>query len=221
MQCSVLQSNVHTWKSCIFPTLILSAYMEENVRIVSCCVRGAPDRNLPRPLGRWWWLFQSPPKRQDDWTPSFALQPFHISEPQPCIIPSRFSFHLKMEIGSSSFSKVETFGHIDLLLPNNLWQQKLLWAFQIERLISINGKLWNHLFIWYWSPHNPYYLLSDRTGSVATVLMKKLHEGGSREGVGGVSGEGNEEPTQGPAVTMLKTNFPTLPITQHFNPFWE
>ena len=25
---------------------------------------------------------------------------------------------------------------------------------------------------------NPYYLLSDRAGSVATVLMKKLHEGG-------------------------------------------
>ena len=55
---------------------------------VSCCAQSwpAPHRNLPGEASRW--LFQSPSKRQDDWTPSFALQPFHISEPQPCIIPS-------------------------------------------------------------------------------------------------------------------------------------
>ena len=50
------------------PHILTCEIIQEQYLVVS-----RQPRNLPRPLGRCRWLFQSPPKqRQDDWTPSSA-----------------------------------------------------------------------------------------------------------------------------------------------------
>ena len=171
------------------PHILTCEIIQEQYLVVS-----RQPRNLPRPLGRCRWLFQSPPKRQDDWTPSFAVQPFHIWEAQPCIIPSRFK--LKMEIGSSSFTHFksgrEAFSLIHFQTPSSTPAPFIcfyLFTFlnwpSEDRSPACNGYLISFPIINGNNTHRGeplYHLLSDRPGSVSSVLMKKLHEVGAQWG---------------------------------------